>query len=127
VRLGDHATKIGSGFTPLGGYATYQSSGLPLIRSQNVDLNHFDTDGLVFISKEQDEEMAGSRVQPGDVLLNITGASIGRVCVVPPDICPANVNQHVWLGLRCDDSYRGPVEREMVLPLVSLALRRGVH
>lgn len=94
-RLGDITTKIGSGFTPLGGHATYKSSGIPLIRSQNVLINSFTTDGLAFISKEQDDEMKSSRVQSGDVLLNITGASIGRVCVAPRDICPANVNQHV--------------------------------
>ena len=94
-RLGDITTKIGSGFTPLGGHATYKLSGIPLIRSQNVLMNSFTTDGLAFISKEQDDEMESSRVQSGDVLLNITGASIGRVCVAPRDICPANVNQHV--------------------------------
>ena len=100
VRLGDYITKIGSGLTPLGGNAVYLQSGIPLIRSQNVQLNHFDVDGLVYISKEQDAEMENSRVSPGDVLLNITGASIGRVCVVPQEICPANVNQHVCI-IRC--------------------------
>jgi len=36
------------------------------------------------------------------VLLNITGASIGRVCVVPELVCPANVNQHVCI-VRCGE------------------------
>ena len=58
-------------------------------------MNQFVTNGLAYISAEQDARMANSRVQPHDVLLNITGASIGRVCVVPDEICPANVNQHV--------------------------------
>jgi type I restriction enzyme S subunit len=96
-RIGDHATKIGSGITPKGGYASYISAGIPLIRSQNVHMNRFEHDGLAFISAGQDAEMASSRVQPGDVLLNITGASIGRVCVVPADVTPANVNQHVTI------------------------------
>jgi type I restriction enzyme S subunit len=95
VRLGDHSIKVGSGITPRGGQASYHSTGIPLIRSQNVDYNLFLAEGLAFISREQDEAMEGSRVQEGDVLLNITGASIGRVCVVPEKICPANVNQHV--------------------------------
>ena len=86
VRLGDHVTKVGSGVTPLGGHASYKRAGIPLIRSQNVHLNRFNPDGLAFISTEQDAEMETSRVQPGDVLLNITGASIGRVCVVPTEI-----------------------------------------
>ena len=44
--------------------------------------------------------MGSSRVKRDDVLLNITGASIGRVCVVPARLCPANVNQHVSI-VRC--------------------------
>lgn len=103
VRLGDHTTKIGSGQTPSGGYRSYVPAGIPLIRSQNVQMGEFTHDGLVHITQEVDQSMSGSRVFPGDVLLNITGASIGRVCVVPDDICPANVNQHVCI-IRCDES-----------------------
>jgi type I restriction enzyme S subunit len=94
-RLGDHILKVGSGVTPTGGQASYSSQGTPLIRSQNVHMNRFEYEGLAFISREQDADMEGSRVLPNDVLLNITGASIGRVCVVPDELCPANVNQHI--------------------------------
>lgn len=104
VRLGDHVTKVGSGLTPTGGEAAYKKSGIPLIRSQNVHMNRFEHTGLAFISEQQDAEMKGSRVAPGDVLLNITGASIGRVCVVPSELCPANVNQHVCI-IRGDGSF----------------------
>lgn len=104
VRLGNHASKIGSGVTPTGGQASYHESGIPLIRSQNVHMNRFEREGLACISEEQDAEMAASRVAQGDVLLNITGASIGRVCVVPNDITPANVNQHVTI-IRSDGSW----------------------
>lgn len=103
IRLGNHTKKIGSGQTPSGGYRSYVPNGIPLIRSQNVLMGSFSSEGLVHISDEIDASMIGSRVLPGDVLLNITGASIGRVCVVPDDICPANVNQHVCI-IRCDDS-----------------------
>ncbi len=99
-RLGDVALKIGSGITPRGGQSTYVDAGFPLIRSQNVHLLRFQPRGLAFITCEQDSEMSLSRVEPGDVLLNITGASIGRVCVVPDAWCPANVNQHVAI-IRC--------------------------
>lgn len=104
ARLGDHVTKVGSGLTPLGGQASYLPSGIPLIRSQNVHMNRFVRSGLAYISVEQDRLMSESRVQSGDVLLNITGASIGRVCVVPDEICPANVNQHVSI-IRSDKSF----------------------
>ncbi|MFC5861855.1 restriction endonuclease subunit S [Acidicapsa dinghuensis] len=101
VRLADHTLKIGSGQTPRGGESSYAKTGVPLIRSQNVLMGSFSNDGLAYISAAVDESMSGSRVAPGDVLLNITGASIGRVCVVPEEICPANVNQHVCI-IRCD-------------------------
>lgn len=102
VRLGDFTSKIGSGQTPSGGYRAYSASGIPLIRSQNVLMGSFTTEGLAYISGQIDEEMRGTRVVRNDVLLNITGASIGRVCVVPDEICPANVNQHVCI-IRCDE------------------------
>ena len=103
IRLGDYATKIGSGQTPRGGYRAYVPTGIPLIRSQNVLMGSFSSAGLAFISDAIDKAMSGSRVFPNDVLLNITGASIGRVCVVPQEICPANVNQHVCI-IRCNES-----------------------
>jgi type I restriction enzyme, S subunit len=103
IRLGDHTAKVGSGQTPSGGYRSYSQMGIPLVRSQNVLMGAFSDEGLVYISQAIDDSMSGSRVLVGDVLLNITGASIGRVCVVPDSICPANVNQHVCI-IRCDDS-----------------------
>lgn len=101
LRLGEHVAKIGSGVTPRGGSTSYLSEGIPLIRSQNVHMNRFEPNGLAFISDEQDAAMSNSRVQERDILLNITGASIGRVCIVPSELCPANVNQHVSI-IRCD-------------------------
>ncbi len=102
-KLAKHSSKVGSGSTPRGGKDVYTNSGIPFIRSQNVHFNRFVLDGLVHISTEQDEEMTGTRVVINDVLLNITGASIGRVCVVPNEVCPANVNQHVSI-IRCKSS-----------------------
>jgi type I restriction enzyme S subunit len=100
LRLGDHCKKIGSGSTPRGGHKSYVPTGIPLIRSQNVLMGSFTRQGLVRIPPEVHAEMAATEVQSGDVLLNITGASIGRVCVVPDEVCPANVNQHVCI-IRC--------------------------
>lgn len=104
VRLGDHVTRIGSGVTPRGGESSYVEAGVPLIRSMNVHLNRFKPRGLAFITAEQDRTMEVSRVNVDDVLLNITGASIGRVCVVPAALVPANVNQHVAV-IRSDGSW----------------------
>ena len=41
--------------------------------------------------------MSGSQVKENDVLLNITGASIGRCIYVPKDFGEGNVNQHVCI------------------------------
>lgn len=101
--LSEHVLKIASGATPLGGQASYHDQGIPFVRSQNVLMGSFSRVGLAHISGECDERMATSRVLPNEVLLNITGASIGRVCVVPDEICPANVNQHV-AAIRCKES-----------------------
>ena len=104
IPIGECATKVGSGATPRGGQSSYRKQGIPLIRSQNIHFNRFIEDGLAFISDAQNELLKGTVVQKGDVLLNITGASIGRVCVVPDWICPANVNQHVCI-IRFDERF----------------------
>ncbi len=90
-------TKIGSGKTPKGGSEIYVDSGVMLIRSQNVYDNGLRLDDIVYIDKEIDNIQANSRVFPNDILLNITGASIGRVSLVPHDFGQANVNQHVCI------------------------------
>jgi type I restriction enzyme S subunit len=95
ISLGEHTSKIGSGATPLGGDASYKSSGIALIRSMNVRDGYFLKDGLAFIDDGQAAKLDGVTVQEGDVLLNITGASVARVCRAPAYVLPARVNQHV--------------------------------
>ena len=94
-RVKDVATKIGSGVTPEGGAAGYLDEGIPLLRSQNVHFDGLRLDDVAFISEETHADMAGSQLKPRDVLLNITGASIGRCTFVPDDFAEGNVNQHV--------------------------------
>lgn len=91
------ASKIGSGKTPRGGAEVYSASGVMLLRSQNVHFDGLRLEDVVYIDENMDEEMASTRIQPNDVLLNITGASIGRCAVVPEVFGPANVNQHVCI------------------------------
>lgn len=97
LRIKDYTTKVGSGVTPRGGAETYLDEGIPLFRSQNVTNNGFLMDDIAFISEEVDESMKGTRVKPGDVLLNITGASIGRCYYTSDDFERGNVNQHVCI------------------------------
>ncbi|WP_257182740.1 restriction endonuclease subunit S [Corynebacterium cystitidis] len=102
-RLGDITSKIGSGSTPPGGTSTYIDEGTALIRSQNVYDHHFKADGLVFIPEETAHSMRGVTVCEGDILINITGDSILRTTIVPNDMLPARVNQHVAI-VRVDES-----------------------
>lgn len=95
VKFVDICTKIGSGATPTGGANAYKTSGISLIRSQNVLDFSFSLDGLAFIDYVQAEKLKSVTVEEGDVLLNITGDSVARSCVVPDSILPARVNQHV--------------------------------
>jgi len=87
--------KIGSGATPSGGQNSYHASGISFIRSQNVHDFEFSMDGLAFIDERQAKELNNVNVIEGDILLNITGDSIARVCMVPSNVLPARVNQHV--------------------------------
>jgi type I restriction enzyme S subunit len=95
THLRDLTSKIGSGATPRGGSAVYLDTGVALIRSQNVYDNEFHWDGLARLSEFSANELRNVEVQQGDVLLNITGDSILRTCVVDPSVLPARVNQHV--------------------------------
>lgn len=97
IKLGRVSYKVGSGSTPRGGAAVYSSEGIPFIRSQNVNYDRLITQDLTFITEEIHSSMSGSIVKPNDILLNITGASIGRSCVVPNDFTEGNVNQHVCI------------------------------
>ena len=95
-------TKIGSGATPKGGKGAYQEEGITLIRSMNVHNGLFEYKELAHISDEQATKLDNVAIEENDVLLNITGASVARSCVVPRKILPARVNQHVCI-IRCKE------------------------
>jgi type I restriction enzyme, S subunit len=89
--------KIGSGVTPTGGAEIYVESGIPFFRSQNIHFNGIRTEEIAYIPTGIHENMSASKIYKGDVLLNITGASIGRCCVYEGQLGEANVNQHVCI------------------------------
>ena len=102
--------KIGAGSTPTGGAAVYSTSGIKFIRSQNVYDDGLILDDVAYISEEINQKKSGSIVKPKDILLNITGGSIGRCALVSDDFDIANVNQHV-----------------MIIRLANLELRKYIH
>jgi len=94
-RLKYLVSRVGSGKTPKGGAEIYVEKGILFLRSQNIHFTGLRLNDVVHIDTQIDAEMACSRVLPNDVLLNITGASLGRCSLVPDNFPAANVNQHV--------------------------------
>jgi len=93
--LGEITTKIGSGATPRGGNESYKQTGISLVRSMNVHDLEFRDKNLAFIDDKQAKDLNNVTLHENDVLINITGASVARCCMIPKDYLPARVNQHV--------------------------------
>ncbi|MDD7744610.1 MAG: restriction endonuclease subunit S [Mitsuokella jalaludinii] len=99
ARLGDICSKIGSGKTPDGGRNSdaYKQQGIPLFREQNIYNDGLNYNGIVYISEELSNTRLGSKVFAKDLLLNITGGSIGRCAIVPDDFSVGDINQHILI------------------------------
>jgi type I restriction enzyme S subunit len=126
ARLGGIAVKLGAGSTPLGGKSVYKRSGIKFLRSQNVWDSGLRLDDVAFIDQETHQRMEGTHVRPGDLLLNITGASIGRCAVVPDDFDEGNVSQHVAIVRLVDRDLRAFVHLCLISPYFQ-ALIMGVQ
>ncbi|MEG2839532.1 MAG: restriction endonuclease subunit S, partial [Lachnospiraceae bacterium] len=109
-RMQNITCKIGAGSTPTGGNSVYSQSGIKFIRSQNVYEAGLILNDIAYISEEINNKKSGSIVKPMDILLNITGGSIGRSALVPDTFDIGNVNQHV-----------------LIVRLVNLQLRHFIH
>ncbi|MBN2680889.1 MAG: restriction endonuclease subunit S [Bacteroidales bacterium] len=107
-------TKIGSGATPRGGNENYKSEGISLVRSMNVHDFEFREKNLAFIDDQQAKDLNNVTVQENDVLLNITGASVARCCIIPKKYLPARVNQHVSI-IRAQKEIIDPAFLNLVL------------
>ncbi|MFT5813029.1 MAG: type I restriction enzyme S subunit [Psychroserpens sp.] len=96
VKLDEYCSKIGSGATPRGGSSVYKDTGeICLVRSQNIYNEGFKNGGLVFIDEGAADKLKNVILESNDILLNITGDSVARVCPVDNSILLARVNQHV--------------------------------
>ncbi|CAA0096393.1 Type-1 restriction enzyme EcoKI specificity protein [BD1-7 clade bacterium] len=105
--LKSETSKIGSGATPKGGKGAYKIEGISQIRSMNVFDGNFSMKDLAKIDETQAGKLKNVIVEKNDVLLNITGASVTRCCIVPPSVLPARVNQHVCI-VRANESSMNP-------------------
>jgi type I restriction enzyme S subunit len=118
VPLRNLTSKIGSGATPRGGKQAYKKAGTPLIRSMNIHSDGFRAEGLAYLDEDQASALNGVTVRRGDVLLNITGASIGRVTQAPSEMDSARVNQHVCIIRPVKGLEAGFVARYLASPLM---------
>ncbi|APD95996.1 type I restriction endonuclease subunit S [Alteromonas mediterranea] len=117
-KIKDLVSKLGSGSTPRGGKSAYVESGIPFLRSQNVWNDGVKLDDVVYISDEVHEKMSKTKVFPGDILLNITGASLGRTTVFPEFLKEANVSQHVTIVRMCEPELTNWVHLVLMSPLI---------
>lgn len=97
VTIGDITIKVGSGITPRGGSSNYKEYGRPFVRSQNVGWGILLLADLVYIDEDTHKSFSSTELKQGDVLLNITGASIGRCTIADERLAGGNVNQHVCI------------------------------
>ena len=95
--LGSKTKKVGSGITPKGGDKNYKSAGVPFVRSQNIGWGCLLLDNIAYIEEEVHQSFLGTEIKENDVLLNITGASIGRSAIADQRVTGGNVNQHVCI------------------------------
>jgi len=134
TRVGEISLQTGSGSTPRGGRSAYTDTGTPFLRSQNVYDDGLRLDDVVFINEETNEKMKRTQVKAKDLLLNITGGSIGRCCRIPDEFGGANVSQHVAIirtAARDSQGYlhlliRSPFFQEFVLGEQTGAGRGGL-
>lgn len=116
VRMSWLAIKLGAGSTPLGGKEVYQPEGVPFLRSQNVYNAGLKLDDVARIPRRIHEDMSGTHVRSRDILLNITGASIGRAAVVPDEFEEGNVSQHVAIVRLFSPEIRQFVHMALISP-----------
>ncbi len=120
VRLGDISAKISSGNTPTGGNKSdaYVKEGYSFFREQNIYNDGIHEEGLVYIAEELLETRVNSTVLPMDILLNITGGSIGRCALIPDDFTKGSVNQHILIIRMIDPRLRFYVHNCICSPYV---------
>ncbi|WP_053537722.1 restriction endonuclease subunit S [Anabaena sp. WA102] len=87
-----YIASFSNGATPTG--AKYLEKGIPFLRIQNIGKNLLNLDDVVYIDKKiHNRILKRSQLQPGDVLITITGR-IGTAAVIPDSLIDANMNQH---------------------------------
>jgi type I restriction enzyme S subunit len=93
-RFGDFNPHVTSG--PRNWAARYVDAGTRFYRAQDLLLDgRLATSGKVFIEPPDSTQGQGARLCPGDLMLVITGATVGRVAEYTHGLEPGYVSQHV--------------------------------
>jgi type I restriction enzyme S subunit len=96
-------------------HSEFQATGRLVIGIDNVLDGHFVAGSKHRISNAKFEELRRYEARPLDVLITVM-ATVGRVCVVPPDIEPAIITKHV---------YRITVDKTRIDPYFLMHALRG--
>ena len=128
VRLGDICSKISSGNTPTGGSkgGAYVTEGYCFFREQNIYNDGIHNDGMVYITEELLKTRPSSTVLPKDILLNITGGSIGRCALIPDDFSRGSINQHILIIRVVDPRIRFYVHKCLCSPYYQKLIKGNV-
>jgi len=125
VRFGEITTKITSGSTPPGGKKgnSYVPKGFCFFREQNIYNDGIHHDGMVFINEELLNTRQNSTVIANDILLNITGGSIGRCAIIPSDFDRGSINQHILIIRLVDTNMRYYIHQIICSPYVQKLIK----
>jgi type I restriction enzyme S subunit len=85
----------------------YSDCGALFVRTQDINQDRLDLSDVAHVDLPAKVEGKRSRIQPGDLLVTITGANVGKVALVPEEIPEAYVSQSVGL-MRLKDKRHGP-------------------
>lgn len=74
----------------------YSEEGIPFIRVQNLGFaTELIMNNVVYITEKQNNGIINSTLYPNDILFAKTGATIGKVSIMPENIKKANTTSHV--------------------------------
>jgi type I restriction enzyme S subunit len=114
--VGQVADLVTKGSSPGWQGFSYQESGVPFLRSQNVRWGRLDLGELAFLPQQFNDAHPTSIIREDDVLLNLVGASVGRSAVANHQIDGANSNQAVGIIRLAPD---GVVARFLMIGFLS--------
>ena len=89
------STIITKGSSPNWQGFQYQDSGILFVTSENVREGYLDVSQPKYLPAAFSAKERKSQLRPGDILINIVGASIGRSCRFDLEGVDANINQAV--------------------------------